>query len=144
MCECLTSYDYTWYGFQMLFSILNGWFSYYRKLFKSSLIIIAPRGWNMLELLFRVWLFFVWQETSELDIRRDSTASIQAYANRFLKHNTSNVVLNKVEMPLTPDRVSDMGVIDLSWEDNLTEVRTLTCVKLFLFRMICFLLHVCT
>ncbi|KAL8480769.1 hypothetical protein ACS0TY_027345 [Phlomoides rotata] len=59
--------------------------------------------------------------TSELDIRKDNTVTIQAYAIRFLKHNTSNVVLNKVEVPLTPDRVSDMGVLDLSWEDNLIE-----------------------
>ncbi|KAH6765355.1 hypothetical protein C2S52_000181 [Perilla frutescens var. hirtella] len=57
----------------------------------------------------------------EQDSRKDDTLPVQAYAVRFLKHNNSSVIDNRAEVPLTPDRVSDMGILDLSWEDNLTE-----------------------
>ncbi|KAL2239684.1 UNVERIFIED_CONTAM: Chromatin modification-related protein EAF1 B, partial [Sesamum indicum] len=64
------------------------------------------------------------QETSkvlEQQSQSDEAVAVKAYAVRFLKHNNSNNVHNQAEVPLTPDRVSDMGIIDLSWEDNLTE-----------------------
>ncbi|KAK4441008.1 Chromatin modification-related protein EAF1 B [Sesamum alatum] len=57
----------------------------------------------------------------EQQSQRDEAVAVQAYAVRFLKYNDSNNVYNQAEVPLTPDRVSDMGIIDLSWEDNLTE-----------------------
>lgn len=53
--------------------------------------------------------------------QKDDTLPLQAYAVRFLKHNNSTVIDNRAEVPLTPDRVSDMGILDLSWKDNLTE-----------------------
>ncbi|KAI3461860.1 hypothetical protein Pfo_018523 [Paulownia fortunei] len=53
--------------------------------------------------------------------QKDDALSVQAYAVRFLKYNNSNVVHNQADVPMTPDRVSDMGILDLSWEDNLTE-----------------------
>ncbi|XP_011089675.1 chromatin modification-related protein EAF1 B-like isoform X1 [Sesamum indicum] len=64
------------------------------------------------------------EETSkvlEQQSQSDEAVAVKAYAVRFLKHNNSNNVHNQAEVPLTPDRVSDMGIIDLSWEDNLTE-----------------------
>ncbi|KAL0460468.1 UNVERIFIED_CONTAM: Chromatin modification-related protein EAF1 B [Sesamum latifolium] len=64
------------------------------------------------------------EETSkvlEQQSQRDEAVAVKAYAVRFLKYNNSNNVHNQAEVPLTPDRVSDMGIIDLSWEDNLTE-----------------------
>ncbi|KAK4408679.1 Chromatin modification-related protein EAF1 A [Sesamum angolense] len=64
------------------------------------------------------------EETSkvlEQQSQRDEAVTVKAYAVRFLKYNNSNNVHNQAEVPLTPDRVSDMGIIDLSWEDNLTE-----------------------
>ncbi|KAL3649297.1 hypothetical protein CASFOL_005700 [Castilleja foliolosa] len=47
--------------------------------------------------------------------------TVQAYAVRFLKYNNCNIVYNQAEVPLTPDRVSDIGIIDSSWKANLTE-----------------------
>lgn len=66
----------------------------------------------------------VWQGTSnklEQRSQRTDILSVQAYAARFLKYNNDNIVHNQAEV-LTPDRASDMGILDLSWEDNLTEV----------------------
>ncbi|PIN08215.1 Nucleoplasmin ATPase [Handroanthus impetiginosus] len=60
-------------------------------------------------------------EVLKLQSARAGALSIQAYALRFLKYNNSNDVHHKAEVPMTPDRESDMGVLDLSWEDNLTE-----------------------
>ncbi|KAK6145110.1 hypothetical protein DH2020_021930 [Rehmannia glutinosa] len=62
--------------------------------------------------------------------QRDDGLSVQAYAVRFLKYNNCNIVYNQAEVPLTPDRVSDMEVLDLSWEDNLTEENLFYAVPL--------------
>ncbi|KAG6401288.1 hypothetical protein SASPL_138140 [Salvia splendens] len=50
--------------------------------------------------------------------KRDDTLPVKAYAVRFLKYNNFNVIDNKAEEPLIPDRVSDMGILG---EDSLTE-----------------------
>ncbi|KAL3850407.1 hypothetical protein ACJIZ3_012289 [Penstemon smallii] len=64
-----------------------------------------------------------WQERSkelEQQSQKDGTLAIHAYAARILKYN--NVYSqDQAEMPLTPDRISDSGILDLSCEDNLSE-----------------------
>ncbi|KAJ6810251.1 chromatin modification-related protein EAF1 B-like isoform X1 [Iris pallida] len=48
--------------------------------------------------------------------------AIQAYAVRFIKYDNGTFdhpVL--VEAPSTPDRIHDTGVVDMSWEDQLSE-----------------------
>ncbi|KAK4440472.1 Chromatin modification-related protein EAF1 A [Sesamum alatum] len=61
----------------------------------------------------------------ELEQRRqkNGAVSVQAYAVRFLKYNKHNVMDDQADVPLTPDRISDSGILDqsYSWEDNLTE-----------------------
>ncbi|XP_057781085.1 chromatin modification-related protein EAF1 B-like isoform X1 [Salvia miltiorrhiza] len=57
----------------------------------------------------------------EQESQKDDTLPVKAYAVRFLKHNNFNLIDNQAEVPPTPDRVSDTGILDLSWEDNLTE-----------------------
>ncbi|XVE78092.1 hypothetical protein DITRI_Ditri13aG0116000 [Diplodiscus trichospermus] len=47
--------------------------------------------------------------------------AIQAYAIRFLKYSCSRVPLLQAEAPATPDRISDSGIMDISWDDHLTE-----------------------
>ncbi|XP_015892402.3 chromatin modification-related protein EAF1 B isoform X2 [Ziziphus jujuba] len=47
--------------------------------------------------------------------------AVQGYAVRFLKYNSSLGRCLQAEAPATPDRVSDLGILDVSWEDNLTE-----------------------
>lgn len=71
-----------------------------------------------------VMIIFIWQAKSVLtkpENQKDN-AVLVAYAARFLKHNNYNIVDNQAAVPMSPDRVSDLGILDLSWEDNLTEV----------------------
>uniref|UniRef100_A0A2P2MU04 Chromatin modification-related protein EAF1 B-like n=1 Tax=Rhizophora mucronata TaxID=61149 RepID=A0A2P2MU04_RHIMU len=46
---------------------------------------------------------------------------IQRYAIRFLKYNNFSVQSLQAEAPATPDRVADLGIMDVSWDDRLTE-----------------------
>ncbi|MFQ6620046.1 hypothetical protein Gotur_000816 [Gossypium turneri] len=52
---------------------------------------------------------------------KNSKLAIQAYALRFLKYSSSTVSSPQAEAPATPDRISDSGIIDISWDENLTE-----------------------
>ncbi|KAL8546567.1 hypothetical protein ACS0TY_006337 [Phlomoides rotata] len=67
--------------------------------------------------------FQVQEKSQELEQPRqkNGTLSVQAYAVRFLKSNKPNIFFSQAEVPSTPDRVSDSGITDLSWEDSLTE-----------------------
>nr|GMD28014.1 chromatin modification-related protein EAF1 B-like isoform X1 [Ipomoea batatas] len=47
--------------------------------------------------------------------------TIQDYAMRFLKCNNFDVPDSQAEAPATPERVSDVAIVNMSWEDNLTE-----------------------
>lgn len=67
-----------------------------------------------------------WQEPSK-DLepqysRKDLALSMQGYAVRFLKYNNSRVPLLQAHAPATPERMSDLGITEMSWEDHLTEV----------------------
>ncbi|GFP88860.1 e1a-binding protein p400 [Phtheirospermum japonicum] len=53
--------------------------------------------------------------------QKNGALSVRAYAVRLLKCIKPSNFLNQAEVPLTPDRTSDLGVPDMSWEDNLTE-----------------------
>ncbi|XP_039039386.1 chromatin modification-related protein EAF1 B-like isoform X1 [Hibiscus syriacus] len=47
--------------------------------------------------------------------------AIRAYALRFLKYSSSPVPGLQAEAPATPDRISDAGIIDIPWNEHLTE-----------------------
>lgn len=53
--------------------------------------------------------------------RKNVALAIHGYAVRFLKHNSSPVLPLQAEAPATPDRISDSGIMELSWDDHLTE-----------------------
>ncbi|KAM6591981.1 hypothetical protein CsatA_014586 [Cannabis sativa] len=53
--------------------------------------------------------------------RKDVSIALQGYAVRFLKYSSSCGLTQKAEAPATPDRVSDLGIQDMCWEDHLTE-----------------------
>ncbi|KAF4367501.1 hypothetical protein G4B88_003705, partial [Cannabis sativa] len=53
--------------------------------------------------------------------RKDVSLALQGYAVRFLKYSSSCGLTQKAEAPATPDRVSDLGIQDMCWEDHLTE-----------------------
>ncbi|CAL5353506.1 unnamed protein product [Camellia sinensis] len=62
--------------------------------------------------------------SKEVDLQcsgRDFVCAVHGYAVRFLKNNTSLVLLGLAEAPATPDRVSDLGIQEMSWKDHLTE-----------------------
>lgn len=53
--------------------------------------------------------------------KKDSMVGLDQYGMRFLEYNNSNAQYNSAQAPVTPDRISDLGITDVSWEDNLTE-----------------------
>ena len=53
---------------------------------------------------------------------KNNELAIQAYALRYLKYNSSPVPSLLAEAPATPDRISDSGIMDISWDEQLTEV----------------------
>ena len=55
-------------------------------------------------------------------LNTDSKQGLQGYAMKFLKYNSTHAQYSAAQMPLTPDLISDVGIIDIAWEDNLTEV----------------------
>lgn len=54
--------------------------------------------------------------------RKDHDLAIREYAMRFLKYNDSDVRQSLAEAPVTPERVSDGGIVDVPREDHLGEV----------------------
>ncbi|XWS36570.1 hypothetical protein CRYUN_Cryun20dG0096000 [Craigia yunnanensis] len=52
---------------------------------------------------------------------KNNELAIRAYALRFLKYSSSPVPSPQAEAPATPDRISDSGIMDISWDDLLTE-----------------------
>lgn len=64
---------------------------------------------------------------------RKESLALQQYVARFLKHNNSDILHGQAEAPVTPDRVSDLGIMDMSLDDCLTEVWTITNYKLEIF-----------
>lgn len=67
---------------------------------------------------------------------------IRAYALRYLKYNSSPVPSLLAEAPATPDRISDSGIMDISWDEHLTEV-WLNFTLLLAFKLSDFLLICC-
>ncbi|KAJ8899249.1 hypothetical protein K2173_012837 [Erythroxylum novogranatense] len=47
--------------------------------------------------------------------------AIREYAVRFLKCHSSPVPSVQAEAPATPDRVADLGIMEVSWDDQFTE-----------------------
>ncbi|KAJ9548053.1 LOW QUALITY PROTEIN: hypothetical protein OSB04_020596 [Centaurea solstitialis] len=56
------------------------------------------------------------KESESHCLKRDNGIGIQGYAMRFLEYNSSQVQYNTTQAPATPD-----SIMDLAWEDNLTE-----------------------
>ncbi|XP_050388260.1 chromatin modification-related protein EAF1 B-like isoform X2 [Argentina anserina] len=59
----------------------------------------------------------------ELELRWSKNFSLpmQRYAVRFLKYNNSLGPQLQAQAPATPERLSDLGITEMSWEDHLTE-----------------------
>ncbi|KAI8523225.1 hypothetical protein RHMOL_Rhmol13G0056700 [Rhododendron molle] len=51
----------------------------------------------------------------------DFTSAVQGYAVRFLRCNNSLILIGLAEASPTPDRVSDLGIKEMSSEDHFTE-----------------------
>ncbi|XP_049408486.1 chromatin modification-related protein EAF1 B-like isoform X1 [Solanum stenotomum] len=63
-------------------------------------------------------------ENKQLELpisRKDHALAIREYAMRFLKYNDSDVRQSLAEAPVTPERVSDGGIVDVPREDHLGE-----------------------
>ncbi|KZV58098.1 hypothetical protein F511_37534 [Dorcoceras hygrometricum] len=53
--------------------------------------------------------------------QKDGAPAVQCYMAGYLKYNNSNVLHYQADVQLTLDKVSDSGILDMSWEDSLTE-----------------------
>lgn len=62
---------------------------------------------------------------------KNTVLDIREYALRFLKYNRTAVPHLQAEAPKTPDRISDSGIMDVSWDDHLTEVCTVSLSQPF-------------
>lgn len=64
------------------------------------------------------------ESNKELELQWSKNFSIpmQRYAARFLKYNNSLGPQLQAPAPATPERLSDLGITEMSWEDHLTEV----------------------
>lgn len=67
--------------------------------------------------------------------RKNVTRAIHGYAVRFLKHNSSPILPLQAEAPATPDRISDSGIMELSWDEQLTEVWTKSFYLAYVFSL---------
>lgn len=67
--------------------------------------------------------------------RKNAALAIHGYAVRFLKHNSSPVLPLQAEAPATPDRISDFGIMEVSWDDHLTEVWTKSLYLVHVFSL---------
>lgn len=68
------------------------------------------------------------QETSKYldgqNPRKQVALKVHSYALRFLKDSRSQGISSQAEAPTTPDKISDSGIVGMSWDDHLTEVWT--------------------
>ncbi|KAL5794794.1 hypothetical protein ACOSP7_003388 [Xanthoceras sorbifolium] len=53
--------------------------------------------------------------------RKNAALGVRGYAVRFLKYSSFPVPPVQAEAPATPDRTSDSGIMEVSWDDHLTE-----------------------
>ncbi|TKY66125.1 Chromatin modification-related protein EAF1 A [Spatholobus suberectus] len=52
---------------------------------------------------------------------KQAARKVHRYALRFLKDSRSQGICSQAEAPTTPDKISDSGIVDMSWDDHLTE-----------------------
>lgn len=57
---------------------------------------------------------------------------IEAYAIQFLRDSNAHVNPSQVQAPKTPDIVSDVDMLEVSWDDHLTEVRFILVLLLLI------------
>ncbi|XP_061353506.1 chromatin modification-related protein EAF1 B-like isoform X2 [Gastrolobium bilobum] len=53
--------------------------------------------------------------------REKAALKVRMYALRFLKDSRSHGISSQADGPTTPEKISDSGTVDMSWEDHLTE-----------------------
>ncbi|KAK1420606.1 hypothetical protein QVD17_22328 [Tagetes erecta] len=54
-------------------------------------------------------------------VEKEHAVGVQGYAMRFMEFNNSQAQYNATQAPVTHDVLSDLSMLDYSWEDNLTE-----------------------
>ncbi|KAL2488179.1 Chromatin modification-related protein EAF1 B [Forsythia ovata] len=93
-----------------------------RKQEKASHMKVKKVAYTLAKAVMEFW-HSVEKTSKELEMQspKDGTLAVQAYAVKFLKYNNSNALPCQAEAPVTPDRISDSGIVDMSWEDHLTE-----------------------
>ncbi|GAU18248.1 hypothetical protein TSUD_175900 [Trifolium subterraneum] len=53
--------------------------------------------------------------------RKKLGLKVHSYALRYIMDSRSHGISSQAEAPATPDKISDSGTVDMSWEENLTE-----------------------
>ena len=107
--------------------------------FRTALIFRNGMISSYLYLVLTHFKHFVHEQAvcKELEIKKPAkniAHAIRGYALRFLKYNSSPVASLQEEVPATPERITDSGMMDISEDDLLMEV----CIPtFFMFFYIC-------
>ncbi|KAL8191882.1 hypothetical protein R6Q57_028613 [Mikania cordata] len=78
---------------------------------------------NLAEAVMQFWhmIQVKCKESESQCIEKEHMVGIQGYAMRFMEYNSSQAEYNATQAHMIDDALSDLAVIDHSWEDNLTE-----------------------
>ncbi|XP_073146392.1 chromatin modification-related protein EAF1 A-like isoform X2 [Henckelia pumila] len=92
-----------------------------RKQEKSSSMKAMIVARTLARAVMEFWHSVEISKELEQPTQKDGEPAVQSYMARFLKYNNSNVLHYQADVQSTLDKVSDSGILDLSWEDSLTE-----------------------
>ncbi|XP_022851917.1 chromatin modification-related protein EAF1 B-like isoform X2 [Olea europaea var. sylvestris] len=93
-----------------------------RKQVKASPMKEKKVAYTMAKAVMEFW-HSVEEKSKELELQspKEGVLAVQSYALKFLKYNNSDAVPCHAEALVTPERIPDSGILDMSWEDHLTE-----------------------
>ncbi|CAI9770643.1 unnamed protein product [Fraxinus pennsylvanica] len=93
-----------------------------RKRVKASHMKEKKVAYTLAKAVMEFW-HSVEEKSQELELQspKEGVLAVEAYALKFLKYNNSDSLPCHAEAPITPDRISDSGILGMSWEDHLTE-----------------------
>ncbi|XP_022848727.1 chromatin modification-related protein EAF1 A-like, partial [Olea europaea var. sylvestris] len=90
---------------------------------KASDMKVKKVAYNLAKAVMEFW-HSVQEKREDLELQspKEGALAVKVYAMNFLKYNNSSALPCHAEAPSTPDRISDLGILDMSREAHLTEV----------------------
>ncbi|QCE11560.1 E1A-binding protein [Vigna unguiculata] len=96
------------------------------KILSHNMAKAVMQFWNSIELQLLNEASRDKRSNSEMVLDEQNTTKqaahkVHSYAVRFLKDSRSLGISSQAEAPATPDKVLDLGIVNMSWDDHLTE-----------------------